>query len=167
MNRDDYNCSCVQGPCAVHDEKRGKLILDKTRCVHCGFGHFEGHYTSSDGCINRKGLFFKPVEKWPLHAIADEVVKEAFRAASLFPPMNSPHEAMAVILEEYTEYQLEVFKHNTSKPDRDTRPRQREELIQLAAMCMRAILDTIDKPDFYEDYAARARKEYDLTKGAK
>ena len=81
--------------------------------------------------------------------------------------MNSPHEAMAVILEEYTEYQLEVFKHNTSKPDRDTRPRQREELIQLAAMCMRAILDTIDKPDFYEDYAARARKEYDLTKGAK
>ena len=33
----------------------------------------------------------------------------------LFAPMNSPHEAMAVILEEYTEYQLEVFKHNTIK----------------------------------------------------
>ena len=80
-----------------------------------------------------------------LENIAAEAVEEASRAATLFAPMNSPHEAMAVILEEYTEYQLEVFKHNTSKPDRDTRPRQREELIQLAAMCMRAILDTIDK----------------------
>ena len=102
-----------------------------------------------------------------IDTIAQEMAEEAARATALFPAMNSPHEAMAVILEEYTEYQLEVFKHNTSKPDRDTRPRQREELIQLAAMCMRAILDTIDKPDFYEDYAARARKEYDLTKGAK
>ena len=77
--------------------------------------------------------------------LADEVATEVERAVSLFPAINSPHEAMAVILEEYTEYQLEVFKHNTSKPDRDTRPRQREELIQLAAMCIRAILDTIDK----------------------
>ena len=69
-----------------------------------------------------------------IDAIAQEMVEEAARATTLFPAINSPHEAMAVILEEYT-----------SKPDRDTRPRQREELIQLAAMCMRAILDTIDK----------------------
>ena len=79
-----------------------------------------------------------------IDTIAQEVVEEAALAGALFAPMNSPHEAMAVILEEYTEYQLEVFKHNMSKPDRDTRLRQREELIQLAAMCMRAILDTID-----------------------
>lgn len=81
----------------------------------------------------------------PVRNLAGEIMEEVHRAGLLFAPMNSPREAMAVILEEYTEYQLEVFKHNTSKPDRDTRPRQREELIQLAAMCMRAILDTIDK----------------------
>ena len=64
--------------------------------------------------------------------------------------MNSPHEAAAVIREEFDEYWDEVKKHNTSKPDRDTRPRQREELIQLAAMCIRAITDTIDiKPVKY------------------
>ena len=84
-------------------------------------------------------------EHLQVNMLFNEVKDEVFRAGALFPAMNSPHEAMAVILEEYTEYQLEVFKHNTSKPDRDTRPRQREELIQLAAMCMRAILDTIDK----------------------
>ena len=109
------------------------------------------------------GLNFTSEEQ----ALALEVAKEVTRARDLFPAMNSPHEAAFVIEEEWEEYRQEVFKHNTSKPDRDTRPRQREELIQLAAMCMRAILDTIDKPDFYEDYAARARKEYDLTKGAK
>ena len=116
---------------------------------------------------NLKKLQDIVAEQTPEQQLMTEVQTELARARSLFAPMNSPHEAMAVILEEYTEYQLEVFKHNTSKPDRDTRPRQREELIQLAAMCMRAILDTIDTPDFYEDYAARARKEYDLTKGAK
>ena len=83
-------------------------------------------------------------EHLQVNMLFNEVKEEVFRAGTLFAPMNSPHEAMAVILEEYTEYQLEVFKHNTIKPDRDTRPRQREELIQLAAMCMRAILDTID-----------------------
>ena len=77
--------------------------------------------------------------------IADEVATEVERAVSLFPAMNSPHEAAFVIEEEWEEYRQEVFKHNTSKPNRDTRPRQREELIQLAAMCIRAILDTIDK----------------------
>jgi hypothetical protein len=77
--------------------------------------------------------------------LAMEIVSEVERADSMFAPMNSPHEAAFVIEEEWEEYRQEVFKHNTSKPDRDTRPRQREELIQLAAMCMRAILDTIDK----------------------
>ena len=76
--------------------------------------------------------------------VAEEIVAEASRASALFPPMNSPHEAAAVIREEFDEYWDEVKKHNTSKPDRDTRPRQREELIQLAAMCIRAITDTID-----------------------
>ena len=82
--------------------------------------------------------------------VAEEIVAEASRASALFPPMNSPHEAAAVIREEFDEYWDEVKKHNTSKPDRDTRPRQRDELIQLAAMCIRAITDTIDvKPVKY------------------
>ena len=79
-----------------------------------------------------------------IDTIAQEMAEEAARAGALFAPMNSPHEAAFVIEEEWEEYRQEVFKHNLSKPDRDTRPRQREELIQLAAMCMRAILDTID-----------------------
>jgi hypothetical protein len=76
--------------------------------------------------------------------IALEIAHECRRAGSMFPPMHSPHEAAFVIEEEWEEYRQEVFKHNMSKPGRDTRPRQREELIQLAAMCMRAIIDTID-----------------------
>lgn len=84
-------------------------------------------------------------EHLKVNLLFNEVKEEVFRAGTLFPPMNSPHEAAFVIEEEWEEYRQEVFKHNASKPDRDTRPRQREELIQLAAMCMRAILDTIDK----------------------
>ena len=84
-------------------------------------------------------------EHLKVNLLFNEVKEEVFRAGTLFPPMNSPHEAAFVIEEEWEEYRQEVFKHNTSKPDRDTRPRQREELIQLAAMCTRAILDTIDK----------------------
>ena len=84
-------------------------------------------------------------EHLKVNLLFNEVKEEVFRAGTLFPPMNSPHEAAFVIEEEWEEYRQEVFKHNTSKPDCDTRRRQRIELIQLAAMCMRAILDTIDK----------------------
>jgi hypothetical protein len=85
-----------------------------------------------------------------IHNIAGEVAAETYRAGTMFPPMNSPHEAAFVIEEEWEEYRQEVFKHNLTKPNRDTRPRQREELIQLAAMCLRAIIDTIDErvPDW-------------------
>ena len=86
-----------------------------------------------------------------LDAIAQEMAEEAARATALFPAMNSPHEANSIIKEEYDEYWDEVKKHNRMKPDRDTRPRQREELIQLAAMCMRAILDTIDNQNYGDD----------------
>jgi hypothetical protein len=52
--------------------------------------------------------------------------------------------------EQISEEIKEVFKHNLTKPGRDTRARQREELIQLAAMAIRAIYDTIDH-DYYAD----------------
>ena len=84
-------------------------------------------------------------EYFPVRNLAGEIMEEVQRAGLLFAPMNSPHEANSIIKEEYDEYWDEVKKHNRMKPDRDTRPRQSEELIQLAAMCMRAILDTIDK----------------------
>ena len=44
---------------------------------------------------------------------------------------------------------LQVKRYNPNKPGRDTRPRQREELIQLAAMAIRAIYDTIDNGKVY------------------
>jgi len=98
--------------------------------------------------LRGRNLEIKPAEYQHLQVnlLSNEIKADVFRAGKLFPRMNSPHEASAVIREEFDEYWDEVKVHNTSKPDRDTRPRQRDELIQLAAMCMRAILDTIDGP---------------------
>lgn len=82
-----------------------------------------------------------------IREVLDEVRKEVERAVTMFKPMNSPHEAEAVIREEFEEYWEEVKRHNMFK-QRDTRLKQREELIQLAAMAVRAIYDTIDNaPD--------------------
>jgi hypothetical protein len=81
--------------------------------------------------------------------IAQEVAEEVIRAATLHAPMNSPHEAESVIREEFEEYWDEVKAFNIPK-NRDTRPRQREELIQLAAMAVRAVLDTIDFGKVYD-----------------
>lgn len=80
----------------------------------------------------------------PLSRLMAEIAAEVSRARSLFPPMHSPHEALAVILEEFDEYKHEVWNHNPAK-GRDTRPSQRAELIQLCAMGARAILDTISE----------------------
>ncbi len=78
--------------------------------------------------------------------IIDEVRQEVLRAAKLHAPMNSPHEAESVIREEFEEFWDEVKKYNLPK-GRDTRPAMREELIQLAAMAIRAVSDVIDKPE--------------------
>ena len=80
--------------------------------------------------------------------ISDEVLAEVLRATAAYKPLNSPHEASAVIREEFEEFWDEVKDYNLRK-GRDTRPRMREELIQLAAMAIRAITDVIDngKPD--------------------
>jgi hypothetical protein len=89
-----------------------------------------------------------------IHKILLEVEIECQRAMGLHDDgghaaMNGPHEAYAVILEEMDEYWDEVKRYNPNKPGRDTRPRQREELIQLAAMAIRAIYDTIDHGKVY------------------
>lgn len=76
-----------------------------------------------------------------LNGVAAEVAAEVERACGLFAPMHGPHEALAVIMEEFEEYKAEVFRFNLAK-GRDTRPQQREELIELAAMAVRAVLET-------------------------
>ena len=59
-------------------------------------------------------------------------------------PLNSAHEAYAVILEELDEFWAEVM---TKRRERSP-ARMREELVQVAAMCQRAAedLELIDKP---------------------
>jgi hypothetical protein len=72
--------------------------------------------------------------------IAIQVVAEAGRAARIHDPMHSPHEAYGVIKEEFEEFWAEVKAFNLPK-GKDTRPNMRLELIQTAAMCIRAIRD--------------------------
>lgn len=72
--------------------------------------------------------------------IVAEVEAEVTRARSLFPGINNPHYCLGVIEEEFIEFRDEVFAFNLRK-GRDTRPEMRAELIQLAAMAVRAIAD--------------------------
>lgn len=66
------------------------------------------------------------------------VKTELDRATKNYGPMASSHEAYAVIKEEIDEYWLEVMK----KPAERDRKRMQAELIQIAAMAMRAVIDT-------------------------
>src|SRR5208337_3204987 len=75
--------------------------------------------------------------------IVGEVLNEVMRATQMYLPLNSPHEAHSVIEEEFDEFWDEVKAYNLRK-GRDTRPRMREELIQLAAMAVSAVTDVID-----------------------
>ena len=58
-------------------------------------------------------------------------------ATSLHGPMASAHEAYAIILEELDEFKAEVWK----KPSQRDKENMRKELIQIGAMCARAIGD--------------------------
>jgi len=79
----------------------------------------------------------------PEQMLLKEVLNELERARSLFKPIYSPHEALGIIREEYSEFEQEVFKFNLAK-GRDTRPAMRKELIQLATMALRAVLDALE-----------------------
>jgi hypothetical protein len=72
--------------------------------------------------------------------LACMVAAEVERARGLFPAIHNMHEGLGVIREEYVEFEAEVFKYNLAK-GRDTRPQAKKELIQLAAMALRTILD--------------------------
>jgi hypothetical protein len=78
----------------------------------------------------------------PEQILMQQVAAELTRARSLFKPIYSPHEALGIIREEYIEFEQEVFKFNLAK-GRDTRPAMRKELVQLACMSLRTILDAL------------------------
>ena len=72
--------------------------------------------------------------------ILSAVANELETAVKRYGPMTSPHEAYAVIQEEVDEYWDEVKQ----KPNLRDKERMKKELIQVAAMAMRAIMDTCD-----------------------
>jgi hypothetical protein len=79
----------------------------------------------------------------PEQKLMTEVQTELARARSLFKPIYSPHEALGIIREEYLEWEAEVYKFNLAK-GRDTRPKMRTELVQLATMALRTVLDALE-----------------------
>lgn len=71
-----------------------------------------------------------------LHSgLAVRVLHELARAEELFPPLHSPHEALAVIEEEFLELQAEVYASAGLERNAFT------EAIQLAAMALRYVAD--------------------------
>jgi hypothetical protein len=71
------------------------------------------------------------------HDALEAVAKEYGWASANFPPMRSPHEGYAIILEELDELWLEVIKqhHLRSKED------MQKEARQVAAMALRFMVD--------------------------
>jgi truncated hemoglobin YjbI len=67
----------------------------------------------------------------------DLIRAECQKACEKHPPMNSHHEAYAVIKEEFDEYWAEVMK----RPSKRNPVELRSELVQTAAMCLRALAD--------------------------
>lgn len=73
------------------------------------------------------------------HTILSEVGAEVVRAGTLHAPMHSHHEGYAVLQEEVEEAWDEIKK---KRSERDL-VKLREEMIQVAAMAVRFIHDTL------------------------
>lgn len=70
-----------------------------------------------------------------------DITTELHKASDGHPPMHSLHEAAAVIREEFDEFWDEVKKNPHRHPDRNDLARK--ELVQLAAMSIRALHDVL------------------------
>lgn len=67
-------------------------------------------------------------------AVIGQVVVELGEASEWFPPLRTPHEAIAVIREEYLELEAAVFKKHLQGSIHT-------EAVQLAAMAIRMLVD--------------------------
>lgn len=75
-----------------------------------------------------------------LNRIGLEIATEAHNAATKFPPFNSAHEGLGVILEEYDKLKAEIFK----KQSEYDMVKMRKEAVHLGAMALRFIHDVIE-----------------------
>ena len=79
-----------------------------------------------------------------MHTALNDINNEVTRAVKLHGPLNSLHEAYSVILEEFDEF-WEQVKVNPKKLDLDGQVKRSAnmevELIQIAAMCVRTLMD--------------------------
>lgn len=66
-----------------------------------------------------------------------EVELELREAQEAFPPFRSPHEGLAIILEEYEELKEKVFMQHHIR----TQATMREEALHIAAMALRFMVD--------------------------
>lgn len=75
-----------------------------------------------------------------LNDVLFEIGKEVSSAEAKWPPMNSAHEAYAVLLEEVHE----LWDHVRTNQKRRDQEAMRSEAIQVAAMAVRFVRDVID-----------------------
>ena len=79
-----------------------------------------------------------------LDSSLEQIRNEVARAVNLHGPINSLHEAHSVIEEEFDEF-WEQVKINPKKLDLDGQIKRsanmKEELVQIAAMCVRTLMD--------------------------
>lgn len=81
-----------------------------------------------------------------IDAILQEVKEELERATTKFGPFTSSHEGYAVIKEELDELWDEI--KTNKRPD--TLVRQRAEVIQVAAMAVRFVMDVSDMKEQHQ-----------------
>ncbi len=104
-------------------------------CRNC-----HGYPDCINGCLALEAYRMARSKEW---FILLAICKELKRAESLHAPMGSKAHALGVIREEYLEFEREVMAEKSEGMN----AKMRRELIQLAAMCVRAIQD-LTKEDF-------------------
>jgi hypothetical protein len=94
----------------------------------------KGYPDCINGCLRLTVFNNATARAWK---IVLDVIVELNRAESLHAPMMSKAHALGVIREEYLEFEREVMLEKSE----GLNPTMTTELVQLAAMCVRAIQD--------------------------